>query len=564
VNERDIAANPDAHIGHSTFIPSSHIGGPRYFTAKKSDLTFCAARYGTNNMIFLTVTLDPQCDAVKELIAGGVNPVVAQTRVMESIRQTLQHRLTYGHYLPECIPAKFRRATYYVNVTEWQGRGLPHIHIIVKYPGPLWTADIIDLMFFAHRPTPADEAHFPGLTELVERHHIHAHTARCQKSPASNQHSDVAEESASDSEPTPPAGERRCSFGFPFPPNERTVLEEDGSWRLWRGAGDAWLSAYMPAVLCDVRAHSHGQAVNGTRAVGYLLGYPLKGDAHTYGAIREARAEAEAAAPSGRAAVDEVNIISRERIMGSSEAAFRIFGYSPVINEPPVDTINVQLPGCKIVYYNPQRTTAAEAAENYHSHVEKFFGRPPAFADLNISDYFGSVKIQAPTNRSKARAVPLLCCPVVFRCAHAAPLHRPLQHKQHQMHAVVNRAPHSCWLFCSCPSTPTSSATLSTTTSGAVNTPCSCASASATPATSASTCACCCNSRRASPAAFKRSAPWTATCTIPSRAPRRPAACYRTSRPRAWSCERPSTPRSPPPRAVACCCSSSSRPSSAT
>jgi hypothetical protein len=113
----------------------SHINvGPRYFNKKLNAVLCAAAKYGTNNVVFLTITASPTWNCLRQL--GGKERVEAVTRAFEAVRQDVFEDLLAGKF---CPPGKQVRADYAVNVTEWQKRGLPHAHMIAHFPGAMWT-----------------------------------------------------------------------------------------------------------------------------------------------------------------------------------------------------------------------------------------------------------------------------------------------------------------------------------------------------------------------------------------------------------------------------------------
>jgi hypothetical protein len=67
----DIEANPDAKkIGHADVrIPASFVGGPHYAAHKCDEILTCAAKYGVDNMIFVTPTFNDEWPIVNELLA---------------------------------------------------------------------------------------------------------------------------------------------------------------------------------------------------------------------------------------------------------------------------------------------------------------------------------------------------------------------------------------------------------------------------------------------------------------------------------------------------------------
>jgi hypothetical protein len=114
---------------------TSHCAGPRYFSRKLNATLTAAAKYGSNNVVFLTITASTAYTAVQAL--GGASSVDAIPHVFEVIRQAVYADLIAGHF---CPPGKRVKADYALNVNEWQKRGLPHAHMIAHFPGPMWSA----------------------------------------------------------------------------------------------------------------------------------------------------------------------------------------------------------------------------------------------------------------------------------------------------------------------------------------------------------------------------------------------------------------------------------------
>jgi hypothetical protein len=119
--------------------------GPRYFNKKLNGILCAEAKYGTNNVVFLTITASPDWNGLLDL--GGRDRVDAVTRAFEAIRQEVYQDLIEGKF---CPPDKRCRAIYAMNVTEWQKCSLPHAHMIAHFPGPIWTPnDVRSSLSFA-------------------------------------------------------------------------------------------------------------------------------------------------------------------------------------------------------------------------------------------------------------------------------------------------------------------------------------------------------------------------------------------------------------------------------
>ena len=98
-----------------------------------------AATYGTNNMVFLTVTAGA-LDELQELLdrsPAGSERVDVSCRSFHGISEQVWKDLCEGFYLPESCRVK---ADYGTKSAEFQARGKPHTHKIAHFPGRAFTA----------------------------------------------------------------------------------------------------------------------------------------------------------------------------------------------------------------------------------------------------------------------------------------------------------------------------------------------------------------------------------------------------------------------------------------
>lgn len=357
----------DAHAeGRPSHIPAQFTGGPRFFQEKMAETLTRAAVFGTQNLLFVTVTASTQWDFLNTCNIMHKRPAFdaffAFTRVFEAIHRQIFEDLRAGKYCPSAVR---RIADFALSVHEWQKRAIPHTHTITHYPGEPWSAKQIDEIMWTHLPTAEEEARYQrnyrcSLTALVRGFMIHHHSERCGGLVG------------------------RCCWGFPQRLVEATYCDDSGRWVTWRRRGDENVVAYNPDLLCEARCHVCFIATSGTAAVGYLLQYPFKGDANARAAIAEAREDAET---TGRK-VDEVQLYQTHRCISASEAAFRIQEHNLVVAFPPVRSTRVVLPGDQKVYFNPKTKTAKQALDEYQSDTDKWFARPVECEDVSFARYF--------------------------------------------------------------------------------------------------------------------------------------------------------------------------------
>ena len=405
--------------------------GPRYYADKLHNALTCAAQYGVQNIIFVTITHPPDSHTAHALRGNTSleNDPITMTRVFQVTRQKVQADITAGLY---CPPRSQRHASWGLNAHEWQSRALPHAHSIDQFPGTrsqkpslhvpfslsrdlssrhifsagdLWTPSDVDAIQWTHIPTPAEESQFPGLTALVYKYMIHAHTPRCGGLTGS------------------------CKWHYPQAVIPHTYCDDTGHWHTFRDKNAAWVVPYNPALLLKLRSHACFIVISGTAAIGYLLQYGCKGVSYTFshytisdsitvsthlplpssalldfdiippsfvlvGNSTVAAAIAAARHPSTASTsvpVDEPMVFQTYRIINAPEAVFRILGYPLVTAYPSVTTLRIILPGSEHVYYNPLFHSGAEALEAYHTDPEKYFVRPPQFQQVLLFNTSKSV-----------------------------------------------------------------------------------------------------------------------------------------------------------------------------
>jgi Helitron helicase-like domain at N-terminus len=144
--------------------------GPRHYAQKLQNLLAAAGNYGTNNVLFVTVTASPSWEWMRGLLDGqraDDRPDV----VVRAFDRSAVRRPSTGHARPQSRRVLSGRrkaaADYYAVATELQKRGLPHFHSVHHYPGKSWSARQVDEISWSHVPTDVEEQRFPGLRALV-------------------------------------------------------------------------------------------------------------------------------------------------------------------------------------------------------------------------------------------------------------------------------------------------------------------------------------------------------------------------------------------------------------
>jgi hypothetical protein len=140
------------------------------------------------------------------------------------------------------------KPVYVVYSVEFQKRGLPHAHILVRYPFDCSSPADIDRIVSAELPEdPAD-------LDLVKKHMIHRHSANyCQR-------------------------DGKCRFHYPFPVSTETNFEPSGKvlYRR-RHRADEYVVPHCLALLKEFRCHINFEVASTSHIFQYLFKYVHKG-----------------------------------------------------------------------------------------------------------------------------------------------------------------------------------------------------------------------------------------------------------------------------------------------
>ena len=148
---------------------------------------------------------------------------------------------------------------YIIHSVEFQKRGLPHVHVLVKYNHECTHFDDIDSVVSAEIPdNPQDQ-------ELVRSHMIHRHPPHDR--PPSKYCQRVDE-----------FGHRTCRFGYPQPLQPKTTVDSNGRIHYRRRKfEDQWVVPHNLPLLRKFRCHLNMEVANTSHLFQYLFKYIHKG-----------------------------------------------------------------------------------------------------------------------------------------------------------------------------------------------------------------------------------------------------------------------------------------------
>jgi hypothetical protein len=262
---------------------------------------------------------------------------------------------------------------YHVYVIEFQKRGLPHAHIVLKVCSPfplpfsyqqhqlIYTcfqlnADVelqdIDDLISAQIPDA------PGcLRDLVLSHMVHGqdhltqHYSRCNR-------------------------DGRCVYNFPFAPNPHTRINQQQRVLYKCRECDAWIAPYIPSLLLLWEGHIHTDAIFTVDIFLYIYKYLFKGPDTATFTFTQADEPADA-----------IEDYIRARYISSCEAAWRIFSYHISHQYPSATRLAVHEEHMNRPQYRQLGATTPASSASTLIH---YFNRPtdPIFDDMLYTTFF--------------------------------------------------------------------------------------------------------------------------------------------------------------------------------
>jgi hypothetical protein len=305
------------NLGQRTILPSSHIGSPRCMQQFCQDALAINRYYGGGDL-FMTVTANPTWPEITNALLPGQSA---------SDRPDLVCRVFNLKTLAmmEDIFKKgiFGKTVAHIHTTEFQKRGLPHMHFVIYLDSDskLRTPQDIDSLICAELPDPDEE---PELFQLVSTMMIHGPCGEVNPQ-------------------SPCMVDGKCSKHFPKPFREETTLSEDGypSYRR-RDTGCTYpkmvgnkevhysnhdVVPYCKYLTWKYRCHINLECIISFKSVKYLYKYVYKGPDHTSMELATSQ--------------DEITLYTNARYLSSPEAHWHIFRYHMHQEVPNVVRLHV-------------------------------------------------------------------------------------------------------------------------------------------------------------------------------------------------------------------------------
>ncbi|KAE8738589.1 hypothetical protein FOCC_FOCC015928 [Frankliniella occidentalis] len=366
------------------YLPSTFTGGPRYMKQKYMNAMGLVSRKG-GPTYFLTFTACGGWDEMKasSLHRQRCDPSTC-ARIFHIKLKELLRDIRSG--------ALFGPKAYIIYVIEMQMRGLPHAHICIRTEdgGPTQARDI-DKVIRADIPS-RDEAG-GRLRKLVLKHMIHG---PCGK------------EGRTDL-PCYDDKKDKCNKYFPKPASDTTHIDDKGFVHYRRNYNntderyyygrpvsvhEGWVIPYNPALLLKYEAHINLEIASTRRVIKYIYKYMHKGASHKNVRILPLHEQQ-----------DEPEEYATKRMVGASDACWRMLGFHLTVSEPTVEMLPVHLEGAHNVVFRPGEEQQALAQT---SKLLLYLNRPddPVFENLTYQQFYENYIIHTSRpNRNPGKRV---------------------------------------------------------------------------------------------------------------------------------------------------------------
>ncbi|XP_029151589.1 uncharacterized protein [Arachis hypogaea] len=324
-----------------TILPSSFIGSRRDMTQRYEDGMAIVLKEGKPD-IFLTMTCNPSWTE----ITSELNPV--QT---PQDRPDLTTRIFRAKFeqLKEDVISKgvLGKVKSYIYVTEFQKRGLPHVHmlLILENNDKLIDPEHYDSLVRAEIPSKEVEPH---LHDAVLKHMIHGpcgtldQSSPCMKNGQCkrNYPKEFTAETRRGDDSYP---QYRRQFDTPVQINQNVTVD------------NRWVVPYNPWLLLKYDCHINVEICSSIKSIKYLYKYCYKGPDRVAMEVHNG------------SNVDEVQQFVDARWIAAPEACWRIFKFNLYRMYPSVERLQIHLPNQHQVSFYDHQTIPEILNDDYFS-----------------------------------------------------------------------------------------------------------------------------------------------------------------------------------------------------
>ncbi len=367
--------NPET-AGHRSRIPST-VRGSQAYRREKVDMGMAHVYKFGPPTLFITITANPEWPEIKDNLKPGQqwhHDVYLVNLVFKEKLDQLISGLKRGEFFNN------RKSEWIQYAIEFQKRGLPHAHILVRLEGEQpTTAAEVDALSSVHYPFQCESrcgtCRQCMLFYLVNKHMVH----KCFPDRCKTRANDISGS--------------QCKYGYPWQSNPVSFIGSDGKWVLRRRAQEHHIVEYNAELLLRFRCHINVKVTTGTRCILYLRKYMSKGPDVAH--VRLAN----------QSCGQELNNFYETRCMTAAEAAWSAVNFDYQHYDPPVRLLSLHLPGEDPVTFNEFDDPDSIVQGFKTPQIELYFARPPEHADLTFEQYFSHCDVAVRTVRRRASTI---------------------------------------------------------------------------------------------------------------------------------------------------------------
>jgi hypothetical protein len=338
------------------WIPSALRGSPgsRYEGVQKC--TALAVKLGPPTL-FLTFTANSEWAEFR----AALRPNESWWHHPHLLCRYFHHRLNeLLHDLQEGVSLGVR-TSWIVSVVEFQARGMPHAHLLVRLSdvGSL-SGEIVDRFLSCAHEGCTD----PVLKEIVGRFMVHqCRPERCHKQYRGKK-----------------VANPRCFWQFPKPYKAATsVNPSSGYWDTRRVLGDGNIVHYNANLLKKFQCHLNVEIAANDRSISYLFKYFHKGPTKVFCKATFA---------------DNVEDFFRASTLCSFEASWSVLGFPFRFSWPEVRLLPVVLPGEDKRVFTPESYDAT-LARDPNTVLHRYLSRDPSLSEWTYTELWQNFRIAA-------------------------------------------------------------------------------------------------------------------------------------------------------------------------
>ena len=244
----------DMQDSENIYLPASFLGSHRWASEQVSDCLAIAAALGSPTF-FITMTCDPNWPEIQSQLRDGQSyvdiPIV--------VARVFHRRLSLLLQTLKTIFPNAGRIQYCISSVEFQKRGLPHAHILIKFSSDCMDPFDINQVVSAELPDNEEDR------ELVTRYMMHKHPPLNRPPLSYCQWVDAAQN-------------RICRFRYPQPLQDHTTIDNEGRVHYRRRHNsDEMVVPYNLALLRMFKCHINFEVATTSHIFQYLFKYIHKG-----------------------------------------------------------------------------------------------------------------------------------------------------------------------------------------------------------------------------------------------------------------------------------------------